>query len=1333
MAARELVLTDPHAGRSPRDERLDHLVEARCDWVGPSAPAVCSPELTLSYGELDAAANRLARHLLARGVRPGDRVGLLLDGPAAAAAALGVLKAGAAGVPLDAAAPPERTLALADGTGVRTVLATAAGGAAAVRLAAAGAAVVDLDRAAGALAAHDPRRPIGLDRAAAPVAFVVDTAGPGGRPAAVPVGHAALCAVVRGAAEVYDLRPGDRVHHGPGLPVDHPWVAWASGATVVAGPDLRASGVTALRATPEQLAAVDADLPDLRLLLVHRGPVPSAQLVRWSRPGRRILDLYGPPGAASAARAERAIGRPASAGVPLPGFGAVVVDPDDPARALPPGATGEIALAGVGLGCGYLDRADLPADAVVPDELGVPDNPSGRLFRTGDLGRVTADGELERHGRVGPRRPPAPPPAPTPAAAPGPAGPMAEVLAAVLGLDRVAPDADVFTDLGADSLLMARFCARLRKRADLPSPSIKDVYAHPTVAGLAAALAPPAAPDAGPLTAAFAAVLAEVLGLDRVDPDADVFTDLGADSLLMARFCARVRTRADLPSVSIKDVYAHPTAAGLAAAASGPAPAPHDPVPGPAGIPQEAPAPPRRATTTEYVVCGVLQLMAFVGYTLAVTVLATGGYRWVAAGGDAVAVYQRSVVAGAALFGVLCGLPILLKWLLVGRWRPREIRVWSLAYVRFWIVRTLVQRNPLVMFVGSPLYSFYLRALGARIGRGAIVLSRNVPVCTDLISIGAGTVVRKDAFLTGYRASGGVIETGPVVLGRDVLVGEATVLDVRTAIGDGAQLGHSSSLHPGQSVPAGERWHGSPGRPTDVDYRRLPVAGGGGVRRVVFTAVQLLNLLLVGLPLGGSGLVLLSRTPAVDAFVDGPSDGTSAVVSALRVVAAASTAFVAFVVVGLAVVTVVPRLLRPLVRPDRTYPLYGVHYWAHRVVARITNVRFFAYLFGDSSYIVGYLRATGYDLGTVEQTGSNFGQRVKHETPFLATVGTGTVVADGLSVVNAEFSSTSFRTSRVTIGGRNFLGNNITYPAGGRTGENCLIGTKALVPLTGPLRENTGLLGSPSFAIPRTVHRDVGLWLDNAASRARRLRAKNRHNLVTMALYLLVRWVAVVIVTLTLVGAAEVGLTAVAQLALLVTFLGYAVLVERTVTRLAALAPSGCSIYRRAFWRHERFWKVPLQAYLPLLNGTPLKSLVWRLLGVRMGRRVFDDGCAFVERTFVTVGDGCTLNAGSIVQCHSQEDGAFKSDRTALGADVTLGVGAFVHYGVTVGDAAAVGPDSFLMKGEVVPAGARWAGNPAVEVGTPVPARPVPPARVRVTEIDDRPAVLVGAGGGSTP
>jgi non-ribosomal peptide synthetase-like protein len=528
------------------------------------------------------------------------------------------------------------------------------------------------------------------------------------------------------------------------------------------------------------------------------------------------------------------------------------------------------------------------------------------------------------------------------------------------------------------------------------------------------------------------------------------------------------------------------------------------------------------------------------------------------------------------------------------------------------------------------------------------------------------------------------------------------VLDIWSSLGDGAQLGHSSSLHAGQTVPAGESWHGSPAQRADVDYRAVGGIACGTTRRVVFSLLQLLNLLVVSLPLAvGGAITLLGQFPQVTALLAPGSSGLVTWSYYAQALIFSAVLYFGFLLGALVFVFTVPRVLGLAIRPDKVYPLYGFHYWAQRTITRTTNSKFLAFFFGDSSYIVGYLRCLGYDLGQVEQTGSNFGQRVKHDTPYLSSVGSGTVVADGLSIVNADFSSTSFRVSRVSIGAHNFLGNNIAYPAQGRTGDNCLLATKVMVPIDGPVREGVGLLGSPAFEIPRSVQRDIGFDLASRDELRRQLAAKNRHNLVTMALFLLVRWFYVFATVLVAGAVADLwyvlGAAAVvpANAVLLLFGVGYFVLVERMLTGLQALRPMGCSIYDRAFWRHERFWKVPAQTYLQLFNGTPLKNVIWRMLGVRIGRRVFDDGCAFVEKTFVTIGDEATLNAGSIVQCHSQEDGAFKSDRTEVGAGCTLGVGAFVHYGVTMGDGSVLAADSFLMKGEEMPPNANWGGNPA--------------------------------------
>src|SRR5260221_5368499 len=350
----------------------------------------------------------------------------------------------------------------------------------------------------------------------------------------------------------------------------------------------------------------------------------------------------------------------------------------------------------------------------------------------------------------------------------------------------------------------------------------------------------------------FAEVLADVLRVDRVPVDSHFFDELGADSLLMAHFCARVRKRGDLPPVSMKDIYRHPTVGSLAAALADAPPGAAKPA---AAAALELAAP---ARTHEYLLCGLLQALVYVGYTYVGVIVGVEGYQWLVAEAEGVEGVLRLVLFGGAVFLVVCAIPMAAKWLLIGRWKPQKIRLWSLAYFRFWVVKSLIWSNPGVyLFVGSPMYGLYLRALGAKIGPRVVIHSVRIPVCTDLLTIGAGTVLRRQSSFVCYRAQAGRIEIGPVTLGRDAYVGEMSVLDIDTSMGDGAQLGHASALHSGQAVPDGERWHGSPAQRADTDYVRVAPARCGSLRRVAYAALTLIGVLFLCAPLLEGGLSLL--------------------------------------------------------------------------------------------------------------------------------------------------------------------------------------------------------------------------------------------------------------------------------------------------------------------------------------------------------------------------------------------------------------------------------------------------------------------------------------------
>ncbi len=792
----------------------------------------------------------------------------------------------------------------------------------------------------------------------------------------------------------------------------------------------------------------------------------------------------------------------------------------------------------------------------------------------------------------------------------------------------------------------------------------------------------------------LAGALAEVLKVDRVSIEDHFFNDLGAHSLLMARFCAKLRQYPAMSNVSMRDVYQNPTIAKLAAQFDGAA---DEPV---VAIRQE---PFHVPSDLSYYGCGALQLMFYAGYgALTLWIVATGLEWTYGAIANPLALYLRSVVAAVAVFAALTALPIAAKWLLVGRWRRESIPIWSLRYFRFWMVKTLMRSAPAAAFVGSPIYNLYLRALGARIGRNAVITSRFVPVSTDLFSVGDNTVLRKDSILLGYRARSNFIETGSIDIGSDAFIGEASVLDINTAMGDRTQLGHASSLQSGQRVPDGRHYHGSPAVETTSEYCPIEDRDCSSLRRVVYSALQLAGLFAIAAPI--PIMVLNYWYPLFAAITGLPrrlEDMPTAAFASLMALASVGV-IVGSIVLGLAVVYAIPRLCNRFLKPDRTYVMYGFHYWLQTAVSSLSNSRFFNLLFGDSTVIVSYMRFVGWNLNEVEQTGSNFGTNQRHDNPFLCDIGSGTMVSDGLSMINMHMSSSSFRLSKTSIGERNYLGNDIHYPPDGRTGANCLLGTKVMIPVDGPVRENVGLLGSPCFEIPRMVSRDrdVNAGLSEE-TRRRQIRRKNLHNFVTAILFLSTRWLSVFVALfvshLAVLKYDDYGVLSllaaggVLSVAAILYFAG----IERASLAFKRLSPTMVSIYDPYFWAHERHWKLSDSPIIELFGGTPFKNLVSWLVGVKIGRKVYDGGCSITERTLTEIGDCVNLNEGSVIQAHSLEEGVFKSDYVRIGNGSTLGAGAFAHYGVTMGEHVVLDADSFLMKGEVLDGHTVWRGNPA--------------------------------------
>jgi amino acid adenylation domain-containing protein len=407
-AERELVVHrwNDAAGAPPAEGCIHVLFECQARRT-PDAAAILDGESTLTYAELEARANALARRLRGLGVGAEVRVGIHLPrGADLVAALLAVLKAGGAYLPLDPAYPAERLAFMLEDADAAVVLTTSA-----LRdsLPPAAARIVALD-------AEEDANAEGIDLPAvdpASLAYLIYTSGSTGRPKGVQIEHRSAAVLLRWAEQAFAPEERAGVMACTSICFDisvfEIFFPLATGGAVVmardalALPELpRRGAVTLLNTVPSAAAElVRAGLipPSVRTVCLAGEPLPRALADALYATGtvRRVLNLYGPSEDTTYSTWSVVENGPApvTIGGPVAGTRAYVLDAW--MRPVPVGVPGELYLAGAGLARGYLGRPALTADRFVPDPLGAAGE---RLYRTGDRVRWTAAGVLDFMGRA---------------------------------------------------------------------------------------------------------------------------------------------------------------------------------------------------------------------------------------------------------------------------------------------------------------------------------------------------------------------------------------------------------------------------------------------------------------------------------------------------------------------------------------------------------------------------------------------------------------------------------------------------------------------------------------------------------------------------------------------------------------------------------------------------------------------------------------------------------------------------------------------------------------------------------------------------------------------
>ncbi len=1244
----------------------------------PDAAAIDDGEVQLSYSELIADMEDSVAWLAARGIGRGDRVGIRMPSGSYSlyAAILAILATGAAYVPVDADDPDERAELVFGEANVVAVIAE-----------------TGVERTLGSSRGWRAGAPLVRDDA-----WIIFTSGSTGTPKGVAVTHRSAAAFVDAEARMFlqdsPIGPGDRVLAGLSVAFDasceEMWLAWRHGACLVPaprslvrsgmdlGPWLVTRDVTVVSTVPSLAALWPAEaLEAVRLLIFGGEACPPELAERLAVDGREVWNTYGPTEATVVACAARlGSSGPISIGLPLAGWDLAVVDADG--RPVGYGDVGELVIGGVGL-ARYLDK-----DKDAEKYASMPTLGWTRAYRSGDLVRLELDGlyfcgRSDDQVKVGGRRIELGEVDSALVHLPGVSGGAAAVRRTATGtpvLVGYVVSADPSFDIAEArnqlaEHLPAALVPRLVRIEELPTRTSgkvdRDALPWP----------PPGssdteeAPDLGGTTGWLAGLWRDLLGAEA-GLEADFFA-LGGGSLAAAQLVATLRQQ--YPQVTVADLYDHPRLGSLA------------------GFLDELGPPPQ---VTERVVRPTPRLTQLAQTALAVplaTLAALQWVTWLALGNNVaralhvvpwtVAVNWWLVVAAFVLFVTpvgRMGIAVLFARILLRKVAPGTYPRGGSVHLRVWFAERLAEASGAENLAGAPWLVYYARALGARIGKGVDLHS--MPPVTGLLTVGQQSAIEPEVDLCGHWTDGDAFHVGTITIGNNATIG------ARTTLLPGAVVGKNADVAPGSGVldkiKNGQYWKGSPA--VKSGKARHPWPDERPARRSQWVPVYgVTSLLLAGLPL----LAVATGLALIGVAVHHTRSLSQAVLPALLWTPVATlAALTVYTLVTVVAVRMLSIGLREGYHPVRSRS--GWQLWTtERLMDAARNYLFPLYA---SLLTPIWLRILGARVGRGTEISTVL------LTPKFTVIEDGAFLADDTMVASYELGGGWIYVAETTVGRRAFLGNSgITQP-GRRVPEDGLVAVLSATPPKA--KRGSSWLGSPPMRLRRRPAEADAETTYDPPTRLKVMRAA----VETCRL-------------LPVMVTAAIGLAVLGTLQALATSFGiwWAALCGGLVLLAAGAIAGGVAVaakwlvvgrirtsefplWSSFVWRNELadtfVETVAAPWFARAASGTPVMNLWLRGLGAVVGRGTWCETYWLPEADLVTLGEGCTVNRGCVVQTHLFHDRIMRMDSVVLEPGATLGPHCVALPAARLGAGAAVGPASLVVRGDKVPASTRWQGNP---------------------------------------
>ena len=1279
----------------------------------PTKVALIFGEMSLTYQQMDHWSDAVAAYLSEKGIGPGKFVGLWWPRSLELhVVILGIVKSGAAYVPLDREMPAERVHNVLTEVGASLCFS-------------------DADAELGCPVARVPVIPAVADMVTPPKgptpddrAYVLYTSGSTGKPKGIPISHRQICHLVRSEQTLLEVRSDDRVYQGFSVSFDmwceEVWISlhagatlWVADATTAKVIDelesvLREQKITILSAVPSLLAVMDDDIPTLRLVNAGGEACTPQVLARWATKGRKFFNSYGPTETTvSATFAALMPGDHITIGQPLPNYNMAVVD--EQLNLLPNGQKGELVISGPGVGEGYINRPDLTAEKFVKKSASLAELPGDIIYRTGDAAIINPDGSIDFQGRL---------------------DDQIKLRGYRIELGEIENQLNILTGVSAAAVAVRKDnngqdelvgYAVLDEGAAFDESHLRNELAKVLppymVPGVIMVLAKMPRLSSGKIdrkslpTPTSFSEKPKVTAQEKIDTTAsvgerviavmktvfpgreiglheDFFTDLGGHSLLAASFVSRLRKDAGLKQASLRDVYQQRPLSNLVKLweekneeSTVSAQRPFNQVP-----------------TFRYIACWIAQsisLLVIYGLFSAQIFLPYLGYYYWQQETES---HGYAMIAALCLFCVIPPLfsliSVLVKWVVIGRFKPGDYPVWGSYYFRWWLVNTFQGLVPMEFLNGTPLFPLYLRMMGVKVANDAQIGAIKIGA-EDLVTIGSDASLSSQVLLNNAIVEDGMLKIREIKIGDHAYIGSSAVIAGGSVIEDWGELQDLSFLGSGKTIKSGEVWKGSPAiciekkktddlpQPLEVSMHKL------FVYKAVFTIVLLVFPFAVLFPL----LPTIVALNELDNATVNDYDFSYLVWTPLL-----SLSYVIFFVLQTVVLT---RLLQWGIKPG-TYAVHSRTYirkWLSEQLMALSLI--VVYPIYATVFVTWIFRAFGAKVG--RNTEISTANNVTHP---MFEIGEDSFIADAVTLGEADVRAQRLILERTVIGSNSFVGNSALIPQGYNLPDNTLIGVLSTPPTRQQLESTakSDWFGSPAIALPhRQQSYPYGRELTHTPSLLRRL-ARSTVELIRI----LIPQTAIICMSVIFIAYCHDLIIGHPWWRIMLTFPLYYLAIIGLPAFLITVALKWILIgkYKEAqypmwtwhVWRSEAITSVyeslSKTFFLEYLKGTPWLPIALRMLGTKVGKRVWLATIDITEYDMVSIGDDTALNDDSGPQTHLFEDRVMKIGKVKIGARSSVGARSIVLYDSEVGDDTRLNALSLVMKGENLTNGTNWEGSP---------------------------------------